>query len=241
MRRGRRCGFRVRRPGSAISRMTLRAMTERNISFSAGGTTLQGILTVPEQAQAVVVFAHGSGSSRHSPRNRQVADVLNEAGLATLLIDLLSEQEEQVDWTTGELRFDISLLGERLLAATDWLSRDDEVASLRVGYFGASTGAAAALVAAAERPETGAVVSRGGRPDLAGVALGRVRAPTLLIVGGADPQVLALNEPALEELASVEKALEVVPGATHLFEEPDALDEVARLARDWFERYLSLR
>lgn len=213
-------------------------MTERNISFPAGGTALQGTLTVPELAHAVVVFAHGSGSSRHSPRNRQVAAVLDEGGFATLLIDLLSEQEEQLDRTTGELRFDIGLLAERLLAATEWLSSTDETASLRLGYFGASTGAAAALVAAAERPKTGAVVSRGGRPDLAGDALGRVRAPTLLIVGGADPQVLDLNEQALDELAAVEKRLEVVPDATHLFEEPGALEEVARLARDWFEGHL---
>jgi dienelactone hydrolase len=216
-------------------------VTEREISFPAGGTALQGTLTVPEQTNGVVVFAHGSGSSRHSPRNRQVANVLNEVGLATLLIDLLSEDEEQVDRTTGELRFDIGLLAERLLAATDWLASTDEAASLRLGYFGASTGAAAALVAAAERPETGAVVSRGGRPDLAGEALGRVRAPTLLIVGGADPQVLDLNEQALDELAAVQKELEVVPGATHLFEEPGALDEVATLARDWFDRQLNPR
>jgi dienelactone hydrolase len=218
--------------------MSSRAMTERDISFSADGTALQGILTVPEQTQAVVVFAHGSGSGRHSPRNRQVAGVLNEVGLATLLIDLLSEDEERIDRITGELRFDIGLLAQRLLAATDWLSGDDEVRSLRVGYFGASTGAAAALIAAAERPETGAVVSRGGRPDLAGDALRRVRAPTLLIVGGADLQVLALNEQALDELAVAEKALEVVPGATHLFEEPGALEEVAGLARSWFDRNL---
>jgi dienelactone hydrolase len=214
-------------------------MTEREISFPAGGRTLQGSLVVPEPTSAIVVFAHGSGSSRHSPRNRQVADVLNAAGLATLLIDLLSEEEERVDRVTGELRFDIGLLAERLLAATDWVASTDDVASLRLGYFGASTGAAAALVAAAERPETGAVVSRGGRPDLAGAALGRVRAPTLLIVGGADQQVLDLNEQALDELAAAEKQLEVVPDATHLFEEPGALDDVARLARDWFGRHLS--
>jgi dienelactone hydrolase len=213
-------------------------VSERDIAFPADAATLEGILSVPEPAHGIVVFAHGTGSSRHSPRNRQVADVLNEAGLATLLIDLLSEDEERMDRITGELRFDIDLLAKRLLAATDWLSSDDEVRPLPVGYFGASTGAAAALIAAGKRLETGAVVSRGGRPDLAGDALGHVRTPTLLIVGGADPQVLDLNEQALEELVAVEKALEVIPGATHLFEEPGALDEVARLARDWFDRYL---
>jgi dienelactone hydrolase len=185
-----------------------------------------------------VVFAHGSGSGRQSPRNRQVADVLNDLELATLLIDLLSEEEERVDRVTAEFRFDIGRLAERLLAATDWLASQDDVRALPVGYFGASTGAAAALIAAAERPDTGAVVSRGGRPDLAGPALRTVRAPTLLIVGGADPQVLVLNEQALEEIAAREKVLEVIPGATHLFEEPGALDEVARLAREWFAQHL---
>lgn len=210
----------------------------RAVSFLSGEAALQGDLVRPDAATAIVVFAHGSGSSRHSPRNRQVAQTLNEAGLATLLIDLLSEDEERVDQATAELRFDIGFLAERLLSATDRLSADEETSRLRVGYFGASTGAAAALVAAAERPDTGAVVSRGGRPDLAGEALRRVRAPTLLIVGGDDAQVLQLNEAAREEL-DTETELAVVEGATHLFEEPGALEEVARLARDWFVRHLS--
>ena len=209
----------------------------RPMSFLAGETALEGELTVPDGARAIVLFAHGSGSSRHSPRNRRVAETLQEAGLGTLLIDLLSDEEERLDRTTGSLRFDIDLLAERLLSATDWLGADEDAASLRRGYFGASTGAAAALVAAAERPETGAVVSRGGRPDLAGDALERVQAPTQLIVGGEDTHVLELNREALDRLGG-EKALEVVPGATHLFEEPGALDEVARLARDWFTRWL---
>jgi dienelactone hydrolase len=209
----------------------------RPMSFLAGETALEGELTVPDGARAIVLFAHGSGSSRHSPRNRRVAETLQEAGLGTLLIDLLSEEEERLDRTTGSLRFDIDLLAERLLSATDWLGADEDAASLRRGYFGASTGAAAALVAAAERPETGAVVSRGGRPDLAGDALERVQAPTQLIVGGEDTHVLELNREALDRLGG-EKALEVVPGATHLFEEPGALDEVARLARDWFTERL---
>jgi dienelactone hydrolase len=212
-------------------------MIERPLSFLAGETALEGDLRLPEQAGAIVVFAHGSGSSRHSPRNRRVAAALNDAGLATLLIDLLSEREERLDRVTGELRFDIGFLAGRLLSAIDWLAADEEIARLRVGYFGASTGAAAALVAAAERPATGAVVSRGGRSDLAGEALRRVRAPTLLIVGGADAEVLRLNEQALRELGG-EKRLEVVPGATHLFEEPGALDTVGALARDWFVRHL---
>jgi dienelactone hydrolase len=211
--------------------------TERAVSFLSGEAALEGDLVTPDGATAIVVFAHGSGSSRHSPRNRQVAQTLNEAGLATLLIDLLSEDEERVDQATGDFRFDIDLLAQRLLSATDWLSADQAAQRLRVGYFGASTGAAAALVAAAERPETGAVVSRGGRPDLAGEALAAVRAPTLLIVGGNDAEVLNLNESALKKLGT-EAKLSVVPGATHLFEEPGALEEVARLAREWFARYL---
>jgi putative phosphoribosyl transferase len=211
--------------------------SERVISFPSGETTLEGNLTVPEGAGGIVLFAHGSGSSRHSPRNRRVAASLNAAGLGTLLIDLLSEKEEHLDQVTRELRFDIDLLAERLLSAADWTSAEEETTQLRVGYFGASTGAAAALIAAAERPETGAVVSRGGRPDLAGEALGQVRAPTLLIVGGDDAAVLELNESAVGQLEQAELA--VVPGASHLFEEPGALDEVVRFARDWFVRYLS--
>jgi putative phosphoribosyl transferase len=185
-----------------------------------------------------VLFAHGSGSGRHSPRNRYVAQVLREAGLATLLIDLLTAEEEEVDLRTRHLRFDIGLLAERLVGATEWLERNPDTQDLRVGYFGASTGAGAALVAAAERPEPiGAIVSRGGRPDLAGPALPRVTAPTLLIVGGNDFPVIGMNQEAMEQLRT-EKRLEIVPGATHLFEEPGALEEVARLAADWFVRHL---
>jgi putative phosphoribosyl transferase len=211
---------------------------ERLVRGTAGGVTLEGNLSLPEGASGVVLFAHGSGSSRHSTRNRYVARLLNEAKLATLLIDLLTPDEEAVDLRTAHLRFDIGLLANRLVGATDWLTQQPDTRHLRVGYFGASTGAAAALVAAAERPEVvGAVVSRGGRPDLAGPALPRLRAPTLLIVGGNDVPVIELNRAAFERLRS-EKQLVIIPGATHLFEEPGALDQVARLAREWFERYL---
>jgi pimeloyl-ACP methyl ester carboxylesterase len=205
-----------------------------------GEVTLDGDLRLPDQAHGVVLFAHGSGSSRHSRRNRYVAELLNEAKLATLLLDLLTREEEAVDMRTAHLRFDIDLLAGRLIVATDWLTRETDTRQLPIGYFGASTGAAAALVAAAERPDVvAAVVSRGGRPDLAGPALPLVRAPTLLIVGGDDIPVIALNRQALAQLR-VEKELVIVPGATHLFEEPGALDEVARLARDWFERHFAL-
>jgi putative phosphoribosyl transferase len=213
---------------------------EQLVQVSAGSVTLEGNLTLPEQSRAIVLFAHGSGSSRHSPRNRYVARVLNEAKLATLLIDLLTLHEEVIDARTAQLRFDIDLLAERLVDATDWLSQFPDTKHLRIGYFGASTGAAAALAAAAIRPDAvGAIVSRGGRPDLAGVALIHVRAPTLLIVGENDDQVIQLNREALEQLRC-EKRLIIVPGATHLFEEPGALDEVARLARDWFHRHLDV-
>jgi putative phosphoribosyl transferase len=186
----------------------------------------------------LVLFAHGSGSSRHSPRNRFVAGVMHEAGLATLLMDLLTADEEILDDRSGELRFDVQLLGQRLLGATEWLARDPRAGTLPVGYFGASTGAAAALIAAAARPEVvRAVVSRGGRPDLAGAALSRVEAPSLLIVGGDDRHVLDLNREALAQLRSP-KELVVVPGATHLFEEPGALERVAELARAWLVRYV---
>jgi putative phosphoribosyl transferase len=213
---------------------------EQLVQVPAGSVTLEGNLTLPEQSRAIVLFAHGSGSSRHSPRNRYVARVLNEAKLATLLIDLLTLHEEVIDARTAQLRFDIDLLAERLVDATDWLSQFPDTKHLRIGYFGASTGAAAALAAAAIRPDAvGAIVSRGGRPDLAGVALIHVRAPTLLIVGENDDQVIQLNREALEQLRC-EKRLIIVPGATHLFEEPGALDEVARLARDWFHRHLDV-
>ena len=217
---------------------TGRGGEERPVRVSAGPVELEGNLAVPEGAKGVVLFAHGSGSGRHSPRNRQVAGVLRGAGLATLLIDLLTEDEEAEDLRTGQFRFDIGLLADRLAGATDWLRENPHTRDLRIGYFGASTGAAAALVAAAELPEVvGAIVSRGGRPDLAGDALSRVRAPTLLIVGGNDAPVIDMNEEAMDRLRA-EKRLEIVPGATHLFEEPGALDEVARLAADWFQRHL---
>jgi putative phosphoribosyl transferase len=221
-----------------MSNSIAQAVEERLVCVTAGPVRLDGNLTLPEGSPAVVLFAHGSGSSRHSSRNRHVARLLNEAKLATLLIDLLMLDEEAIDARTAHLRFDIDLLAERLVDATDWLTRYPDSQYLSIGYFGASTGAAAALVAAAERPDVvSAVVSRGGRPDLAGPALMRVRAPTLLIVGGNDFQVIQLNRAALAQLRC-EKQLVIVPGATHLFEEPGALDEVARLAREWFHRHL---
>jgi putative phosphoribosyl transferase len=208
------------------------------VRLSVDGVALSGDLARPPACGWVVLFAHGSGSSRHSPRNRSVAGRLQRAGFGTLLLDLLTAAEEELDRRSRELRFDIGLLARRLVGAVDWLA-DRFGGELRVGLFGASTGAAGALVAAAERPDrVAAVVSRGGRPDLAGRALGRVRAPTLLIVGGADPQVLALNRQAAGQLAA-EHRLEVVPGAGHLFEEPGALDEVARLAAAWFSDHLT--
>jgi pimeloyl-ACP methyl ester carboxylesterase len=208
------------------------------VRVPAGGQALEGNLAVPGNARGIVVFAHGSGSSRHSPRNRAVAAMLREGGLATLLVDLLTPEEGAVDEETARLRFDIDLLAERLVDATDWIGEVEETRGLGVGYFGASTGGGAALVAAARRPNSvRAVVSRGGRPDLAGAALARVRAPTLLIVGGHDSVVLELNREAFDRLRC-EKEMAVVPGATHLFEEAGALEQVARLARDWFLRHL---
>jgi dienelactone hydrolase len=192
-----------------------------------------------EAARGAVLFAHGSGSGRHSPRNRYVAEALRRAGLNTLLLDLLTADEEVIDESTRHLRFDIDLLAERLVGATDWLGKYPQTREQAVGYFGASTGAGAALKAAAERPAVGAVVSRGGRPDLAGDALARVQAPTLLIVGGDDVPVIGLNRLAFEQLAAPEKQLVIVPGATHLFEEPGTLEEVARLAAEWFVRFLN--
>jgi pimeloyl-ACP methyl ester carboxylesterase len=187
----------------------------------------------------VVLFAHGSGSSRHSPRNQYIARVLHKSGLGTLLIDLLTADEESIDQYTRHLRFDIELLALRLIGTTDWLRQHPLTHELAIGYFGASTGAGAALLAAADRPDVvRAVVSRGGRPDLAGPALMRVHAPTLLIVGGADAPVIDLNERAMD-LLECEKELRIVPGATHLFEEPGALEEVAQLAADWFARHLA--
>ncbi|HEX5972832.1 MAG TPA: alpha/beta family hydrolase [Gemmatimonadaceae bacterium] len=213
--------------------------TELTVTVPAHTVELEGTLDVPPGARGAVLFAHGSGSSRFSTRNRYVARVLREAGLATLLLDLLSSAEEQVDLVTRHLRFDIPLLASRLVNAIDWLGTNDGTASLDVGLFGASTGGGAALVAAAARPKrVSAVVSRGGRPDLAGAALPEVRAPTLLLVGERDELVIDLNERARAQMtAPVE--LVIIPRATHLFEEPGTLEQVATHARDWFVRYLS--
>lgn len=218
---------------------TASALVERNVVIPPA--SLEGDLVIPEKATAVIAFAHGSGSSRHSPRNQYVARVLQQGGLGTLLFDLLTAEEERIDMRTAHLRFDIDLLARRLSEATAWLKKDAETRDLLVGYFGASTGAAAALVAAAHRPrDVFAVVSRGGRPDLAGASLPLVKAPTLLIVGGEDEPVIGMNEHAFAQLRMEEKRLEIVPGATHLFEEPGALEQVAILARDWFQRQLRL-
>lgn len=200
---------------------------------------LSGDLTIPDPAGGLVVFAHGSGSSRRSPRNRAVAGILQHAHFATLLLDLLTEPEDRADALTAGFRFDISLLASRVIAAVDWCKAEPRTAALALGLFGASTGAAAALMAAAERPgRVRAVVSRGGRPDLAHAALERVKTPTLLIVGGRDDVVIELNQQAAKRMSGVQE-LRIVPGATHLFEEPGALDEVARLATDWFLRHLT--
>ena len=212
-------------------------MTEAQIP--AGRAVLSGNLTIPENAMALVLFAHGSGSSRYSPRNQFVARTLNRAGLATLLFDLLTPEEEAVDISSREHRFNITLLAERLVRATKWAHQQKETVDLHIGYFGSSTGGAAALVAAAELPQdVRAVVSRGGRPDLAGDALPTVQAPTLLIVGGNDDVVIELNERALDQMRCKVK-LEIIPGATHLFEEAGALEQVAKLASDWFSLHLS--
>ncbi|MCC6313699.1 MAG: dienelactone hydrolase family protein [Thermomicrobiales bacterium] len=214
------------------------SIPERTVQVETGPVRLEGALAVPEPVVGIVLFAHGSGSSRHSPRNRYVAHVLNAAGLATLLVDLLTPEEEAVDVRTRHLRFDIGLLARRLGGAAAWLGQQQDIGHLPLGLFGASTGAAAALVLAAAQPgRVRAVVSRGGRPDLAGPVLERVVAPTLLIVGGADDPVIAMNREAMARMSG-ETRLTIVPGATHLFEEPGALEHVAALARDWFLRYL---
>lgn len=210
---------------------------ERAVDIPAGDAIMKGDLVVPEGSRSIVVFAHGSGSSRHSPRNRLVAEVLQQRGIATLLMDLLTVDEEAVDQYTRHLRFDIPLLSSRLVQVTDWL-KDSEVSDLSVGYFGASTGAGAAVMAAAHRPEqVRAIVSRGGRPDLSGAALEQIYCPTLLVVGERDYAVIDLNRQACERMTCV-KLLTLVPGATHLFEEPGSLEQVAALAAEWFGKYL---
>ena len=218
-------------PSSAFARVT------QPVFVTAGAARLAGDLAVPRHAHGLVVFAHGSGSSRFSPRNRYVADALDRRDLATLLVDLLTEQEEAIDERTGELRFDVELLGQRLAAVVSWSHERPELRRLPLGLFGASTGAGAALLAAADQPLVRAVVSRGGRPDLAGPALARVAAPTLLIVGGLDRTVIELNRRAADGMRGA-ATMRVVPGATHLFEEPGALEEVADLAAEWFDRHL---
>lgn len=211
---------------------------DRSVRIPIGEATLDGDLAIPAGASGIAVFAHGSGSSRHSPRNRSVARVIREAGIGTLLFDLLTREEESVDLYTRHLRFDIELLAERLVRATGWLMGQEEARNLRIGYFGASTGAAAALIAAARLGEKiGAVVSRGGRPDLAGAALPLVKSPALLIIGGEDYPVIELNQRAYEQMRC-EKELRIIPGATHLFEEPGALEQVAELAAAWFHNHL---
>lgn len=216
-------------------------MSGRDVTVASEGVTLRGLLGVPSSARGVVLFAHGSGSGRLSSRNNFVARSLQESGLATLLIDLLTAEEERADAATGHLRFDIGFLARRLVAATRWLKESAETRSLQIGFFGASTGAGAALVAAAEIPDdVHAVVSRGGRPDLAGDGLAEVKAPTLLIVGSRDIPVIPLNKDAFEKLRC-EKKLEIVQGASHLFEEPGTLEEVSRLASAWFTSHLGGR
>ena len=217
-----------------------RVQENYNVQVQAGPVLLDGNLTIPEGASGLVVFVHGSGSSRHSPRNQFVSNELLQAGLGTLLFDLLTPEEEEVDLRTRRLRYDISLLARRAIGATDWLNQNTQTKNLKIGYFGASTGAAAALIAAAERPEcTGGVVVRGGRPDLAASALPRVTAPTLFIVGQHDYPLIELNEQAMEQLSQgIERQLVIVPGTSRLFEEPGALEYVAQQTRDWFIRNL---
>jgi putative phosphoribosyl transferase len=211
---------------------------ETAVKIPVGSVVVEGNLTVPSGAKGVVLFAHGSGSSRFSPRNRCVAKFFNAQKIGTLLFDLLTNEEDQEDIETAEYRFNINLLAERLIGATEWLKKDPDTKNIVFGYFGASTGAAAALIAAAKLPnDIAAVVSRGGRPDLAANYLPRVVAPTLLLVGGLDTVVIELNRQAMEQM-SAEKKLVIIPGATHLFEEPGKLEEVAKLSTDWFLRYL---
>lgn len=219
--------------------MKVATREEGLVRVDVGKVTLEGDLLLPRNSRGVVLFAHGSGSSRFSSRNRYVAEELRSGGLGTLLIDLLTSDEEQIDMRTGHLRFDIELLAQRLVGATNWLAQNGETRRMKIGLFGASTGGGAALVAAAQLPERiAAVVSRGGRPDLAGEALPLVKAPTLLIVGGNDVPVIAMNREAYEKM-NCERKLEIVPGASHLFEEAGRLEQVARLARDWFQTHLA--
>lgn len=212
--------------------------SERDITIETSAGKIHGTLAIPDGASGIVIFAHGSGSSRHSPRNREVAAALQGAGFATLLFDLLTAREDTVDQDTREFRFNIPLLGSRLVTVTDWLHEQPETAGLGIGYFGASTGAAAALIAASKRGDTKAVVSRGGRPDLAGDALGSVTAPTLLVVGGNDDPVIGMNENAKVRLQGVSE-LVIVPGATHLFEEPGTMEQVIEHALRWFRTHLA--
>jgi putative phosphoribosyl transferase len=210
----------------------------REVLIDLVSVQLQGTLTLPQNPGGLVMFAHGSGSSRFSPRNRFVADYLNKASIATLLFDLLTSDEGEEDEVTAELRFNVDMLANRLQAATTWVRGQSDASSLPIGYFGASTGAAAALIAARGREDIKAIVSRGGRPDMADSALKTIKAPTLLIVGGNDRMVIRLNEEAYDLLHREARRMAIVPGATHLFQEPGALEEVARLAVDWFLRYL---
>ncbi len=226
-----------------MDRHQRQAIEDRLVQIPLGHVRLEGSLNVPENAEGIVVFVHGSGSSRHSPRNQFVAAQLRQGLLGTLLFDLLTSEEEEIDMRTGRLRFDIDLLAQRTVATVDWLSKQDYAGGLEIGLFGSSTGAAAALIAAAERPDKiAAVVSRGGRPDMAEAFLDRVEAPTLLIVGGQDLPVIEMNQGAFEQLPpDLNKELRIVPGATHLFSEPGTLEQVAKMAQEWFTEHLTSR
>jgi dienelactone hydrolase len=223
----------------SMRQLSSKGKSSSEIQIPINSITLEGNLTIPEGAKGIVVFAHGSGSSRFSSRNRYVAQELQKESLGTLLFDLLTAEEERIDMVTAHLRFDIDLLAKRLVDVTNWLLSNPDTKKLSIGYFGASTGAAAALIAAKEHANViKAVVSRGGRPDLAEKALPDIKAPTLLIVGGEDYQVIEMNQWALDRLKAEQKELKIVPGATHLFEEPGTLEEVANLAGEWFKKYL---
>lgn len=221
-----------------MNKLSSKSKHSSEIKIPINYITFEGILTIPEGAKGIVVFVHGSGSSRYSSRNQYVAQELQKGDLGTLLFDLLTVEEERIDMITSHLRFDIDLLANRLISVTKWILSNSDTKKLKIGYFGASTGAAAALIAAKEQPAVKAIVSRGGRPDLAEKVLPYVRAPTLLIVGGEDSQVLKVNQWALDKLKAEIKELNIVPGATHLFEEPGTLEQVANLSGDWFRKYL---